>query len=75
MSPASSEKQIVLRPVAKGGEISVEVEGGFVRRQAPCDGVSIETESQSFFVPADKLEEALAKLGREAGRKPAPGRR
>jgi hypothetical protein len=75
MSPASSEKQIVLRPVTKGGEISVEVEGGFVRRQAPCDGIAIETETQSVFVPAEKLEEALAKLGRDVGRKPAPGRR
>ncbi len=61
---AASEKTVVLRPVVAGGPISVEVEGGWVRRTAPCDGIAIETETASFFVPADKLEEALAKLGR-----------
>ncbi len=57
-----------MRPVPKGGEISVQVEGGFVRRAAPCDGIAIETDERSFFVPAEKLEEALAKLRQESAR-------
>lgn len=72
---SSSQPQLVLRPVRKGGPISVQVQGGYVRREAPCDGIAIETDEHSFFVPADSLEEALGKLGRDAGRKSPAARR
>lgn len=47
-----------------GDEISVEVEGGFVRRRAPSDGVLVQLDDRDVFVGADALVEALRTLGR-----------
>lgn len=62
---AQGRKQIVLRPIPAGAEISLEVEGGYILRTAPEDGVSIETEDRNIFVPARMLHEVLTKLGHE----------
>jgi antitoxin (DNA-binding transcriptional repressor) of toxin-antitoxin stability system len=53
-----------MRAVRAGDEIIVEVEGGFVRRLAPADGVVVELADREVFVPADALVEALRTLGR-----------
>jgi hypothetical protein len=53
-----------LRLVRADDEISVEVEGGFVRRRASADGVVIELGDRDVFVTADALVEALQALGR-----------
>ncbi len=53
-----------VRAVRAGDTISVEVQGGFVRREAPSDGVVIETPDRDIFVPAEALIEALRALGR-----------
>lgn len=37
--------------VRAGDRISVEVEGGFATKEAPCDGFIYESESASIFVP------------------------
>lgn len=54
----------MVKPVREGEEIIVQVEGGFVRRPAPCDGVSVQTPERDLFVPADELEAALRQIGR-----------
>ncbi len=71
---SSPSQKIVLRPVPQGGDISVEVVGGFARRTAPCDGISVESGDRAYFIPAEKLEEALLKLGRPAPRSSARGK-
>jgi hypothetical protein len=53
-----------VRAVRAGEEISVQVDGGFVRRPAPDDGVVIELVDRDVFVSADVLLEALRALGR-----------
>lgn len=53
---------IKLRPVAPGDAISVEVQGGFVRRGAPSHGLVVETESLDIFLPYDKVKDALLAL-------------
>jgi hypothetical protein len=51
--------------VVRGGDdISVEVEGGFVRRRAPADGIVIQLADRDVYVTADALVEALRTLGR-----------
>jgi len=54
----------VIRSVRAGDDLSVEVEGGFVRRHAPADGVVIETPERDLFVAADELMAVLRALGR-----------
>jgi len=54
----------MLRVVRAGDEISVEVEGGFVRRRAPSDGVLVQLDDRDVFIGADALVEALRTLGR-----------
>lgn len=53
---------IRVRPIRTGDEISVAVEGGFVRRKAPCDGVVVEVPERDVFLPAESLIEALRQL-------------
>jgi hypothetical protein len=53
-----------LRAVRAGEEISVQVDGGFVRRAAASDGVVIELVDRDVFVSAELLLEALRALGR-----------
>ena len=54
----------MLRVVRAGDEISVEVEGGFVRRRGPSDGVLVQLDDRDVFIGADALVEALRTLGR-----------
>lgn len=68
--PPSGIEAPLLRAVRADDEISVEVEGGFVRRRAPADGIVVELGDRDVFVTADALIEALVALGRI----PAPGR-
>jgi hypothetical protein len=51
-----------VRPIRAGDEISVAVEGGFVRRKAPVDGIAIETPERDIFLPVDSVLEALRQL-------------
>lgn len=45
-----------VRLVVAGDYISVSVEGGYISREAPCDGVLIETRvGEEIFVPKDLL--------------------
>ena len=53
---------IRVRPVRAGEEISVAVEGGFVRRKAPVDGIAIETPERDIFLPVESVLEALRQL-------------
>jgi hypothetical protein len=57
----------VVRAVRSGDEITVEVEGGFVRRRAPADGIVIDLADRQVYVSADALVEALRTLGRLPG--------
>lgn len=52
----------VIRPVRAGDEIIVEVEGGFVRRPAPCDGLAVETADRELFLPAAAVTHAMKLL-------------
>jgi hypothetical protein len=63
-SPEPAVPSPVIRAVRAGDEITVEVEGGFVRRRAPSDGVVVQTGERDVFVAADLLVEALRTLGR-----------
>jgi hypothetical protein len=54
----------VIRPVRAGDEIVVQVEGGFVRRPAPADGLVIATAERDVFVTAEDALEALRLLGK-----------
>ena len=52
-----------LRPVRTGDEIHVHVQGGVVRRQAPEDGLMVETEEVTHFLELPRIVAALAVLG------------
>jgi len=58
----TAKHSIKLRPVLAGEEYSLAVEGGYVRRPVPADGIVIEEADSEIFLPADKLREALANL-------------
>jgi hypothetical protein len=62
--PPSPSSEPLLRAVRAGEEISVQVDGGFVRRPAPSDGVVIELFERDVFVSAEAMLEALRALGR-----------
>jgi hypothetical protein len=67
MSPQAPPPRVegpAVRAVRAGDEISVEVEGGFVRRRAPADGIVVQLADRDVFVSADALIEALRNLGR-----------
>lgn len=61
---------VQLRPVQTGDDVVVAVEGGFVRRKAPCDGAVIELPDREVFLPAEALIEVLQRLDRLP--RPAP---
>jgi len=64
MKPPPSASEPVIRAVRAGEEISVQVDGGFVRRSAPSDGVVIELFDRDVFISAEAMLEALRALGR-----------
>jgi hypothetical protein len=63
-SPQPRVESPIIRAVRAGDEVSVQVEGGFVRRRAPSDGIVVELPDRDVFVTADALVEALRTLGR-----------
>ena len=64
--------QVRLRAVRAGDEISVAVEGGFVRRRAPGDGVVIELDDRDLYLPVEALVDALRALGFDPQRSVGP---
>ena len=48
--------------VPAGTSVAVEVEGGFMRTQAPCDGLLAECEDTSVFIPATDILAAARAL-------------
>ncbi len=40
-----------VRAIRKGQIATFEVEGGFVRKEAPCDGLYVETTQNTFILP------------------------
>jgi hypothetical protein len=61
--PSSRVVPATIRAVRAGDEISVAVEGGFVRRRAPTDGALVELSERDVFVTADALLDVLRTLG------------
>ncbi len=59
--------------VRAGDTIVVEVEGGVVRREAPCDGVVYEGDTASIFVPSVRRGTVEAPVTGEAGPTDAGG--
>jgi hypothetical protein len=53
---------IKIRPVMAGDDYVLQVEGGFVRRTVPEDGLVVESDEREIFVPENKLLEALQRL-------------
>jgi len=53
---------IKIRPVMAGDDYVVQVEGGFVRRTVPEDGLVIESDEREIFVPENIMKEALQRL-------------
>jgi hypothetical protein len=53
---------VEVRPIAKGQLATFEVEGGFARRPAPCDGLLIETRTSTLLIPLEEAERVMAKL-------------
>ena len=46
---------LIIQRVKKGDPISIEVEGGFVRKPAPCAGLIVEDRNKNtMFVPKEK---------------------
>lgn len=41
----------------------MEVEGGFVRRHAPSDGLVVQTPERDVFLPVEVVVEAMRLLG------------
>lgn len=66
---------IKLRAVQEGDDMVVAVEGGYIRRAVPEDGVVVATGAEELFLPESKIVEALRALqsardGGEAARPP-----
>ena len=55
-------ESIKLRAVQKGDDMVVAVQGGYIRRAVPEDGVVVDTGAEEFFLPEAKIVEALAAL-------------
>lgn len=55
-------KSIKLRAVMEGDDMVVAVEGGFIKRAVPQDGVVVVTDLEELFLPEEKLVEALQAL-------------
>ncbi|HYE58088.1 MAG TPA: hypothetical protein VD948_06265 [Rhodothermales bacterium] len=48
--------------VLAGQPVTFEVEGGFYRRPAPADGLVVETDSTTIFVPLEDVAKAMAAI-------------
>jgi hypothetical protein len=65
--PASPVQSATVRAVRAGDDFTAEVEGGFVRRRVPSDGIVVQLPDRDVFVTAEALIEALRTLGRLSG--------
>jgi hypothetical protein len=55
---------IQVRGIVKGTTATFEVDNGWCRKPAPCDGVLIETKTSTVLVPVAELERALREVRR-----------
>ncbi|MDX2020831.1 MAG: hypothetical protein SF187_11365 [Deltaproteobacteria bacterium] len=55
-------QSIKLRAVLEGDDMMVAVEGGYIRRAAPEDGLVVATGADEMFLPEGKIVEALRAL-------------
>jgi hypothetical protein len=62
ISVADKKMDLEVAAIRKGQLATFEVEGGFVRRPAPCDGLLIETRSTTIFLPLSKIQKAVSAL-------------
>jgi hypothetical protein len=53
---------IKLRAVLEGDDMVVAVDGGYIRRAVPEDGVVVATGAEEMFLPESKIVEALRAL-------------
>lgn len=70
-------ESIKLRAVLEGDDMVVAVQGGYIRRAVPEDGVVVDTGAEQFFLPEAKLVEALGALqkARQGGEEARPANR
>jgi hypothetical protein len=61
-SVGDTKMDLEVHALRKGQVATFEVEGGFVRRPAPCDGLLVETSSSTILVPVPELARALQEL-------------
>jgi hypothetical protein len=67
------QPDVTVKLIKKGQVATFEVEGGFARRPAPCDGLLVETSATTILIPMDDLrvaglETADGKAERRASR-------
>jgi hypothetical protein len=56
----SSEKpDVEVRMILQHQVATFEVDGGFARRPAPCDGLIVETTVRTIFVPMEQVAAAV----------------
>ena len=55
-------QSIKLRAVLEGDDMVVAVEGGFIRRSVPEDGLVVAIAAEELFLPESKIVEALRAL-------------
>ena len=67
-SEARTSFDVVARPILAQQSRTVDVVGGFIRRPVPGDGVLIETEFTTIFLPQAQVEQLLAELAALRGR-------
>lgn len=52
-----------IKAVRTGDVISVAVEGGFIRRPVPSDGLVVSAPDRDLFIATNDVLKALAELG------------
>jgi hypothetical protein len=60
---------IEIYPIRKGQLATFEVDDGFFREPAPCDGLLIETKTATIFVPSGEVARALETLQKDERRR------
>jgi hypothetical protein len=69
---SSMKPDIEVRLILRGQVATFEVEGGFARRPAPCDGLLVETTRSTILVP---MEDVVAAVDEWRGDGTTPSRR
>jgi hypothetical protein len=62
MALGDMNADIEIRAIRAGQLATFEVDGGFVRRPAPCDGLYIETSKTTILLPAGEVLKAMTEL-------------